>query len=160
MSSPVRILPAVFFFIFCTVLSIRSSTQAPTDTPLKSKPGMKKSHDFGTDCGSCHKKAGTAKTIFTVSGSVLDEARAKIYKNPVIKLYTERRGMGDLVATIEGDALGNFYSTEDIDFSIGLYPTLIGTPGVAEPIKHMARPIFSGNCNGCHGPKEEKLGID
>ncbi len=125
-----------------------------------SKPNTKKSHEFGNDCMSCHKKGGAAKSIFMVSGSVLDEARAKIYKNPVIKLYTERRGQGELVATILGDALGNFYSTENIDFSIGLYPTLVGTEGVAEPIKHMSRPIFSGTCNSCHGPKEEKLGID
>ncbi len=125
-----------------------------------SKPNTKKSHEFGNDCMSCHKKGGSAKSIFMVSGSVLDEARAKIYKNPVIKFYTERRGQGELVATILGDALGNFYSTEDIDFSIGLYPTLIGTEGVPEPIKHMSRPIFSGSCNSCHGPKEEKLGID
>lgn len=125
-----------------------------------SKANTKKSHEFGNDCMSCHKKGGSAKSIFMVSGSVLDEARVKIYKNPVIKLYTERRAQGELVATILGDALGNFYSTEDIDFSIGLYPTLIGTEGVAEPVKHMSRPIFSGSCNSCHGPKEEKLGID
>jgi hypothetical protein len=130
------------------------------ETQLVSKPSTKKSHEFGTDCMSCHKKAGSAKSIFMVSGSVLDEARAKVYKNPIIKLYTERKGQGELVATILGDALGNFYSTENIDFSIGLYPTLVGTEGVAEPIKHMSRPIFSGSCNSCHGPKEEKLGID
>jgi len=130
------------------------------ETPLVSKPGTKKSHEFGTDCMSCHKKGGSAKSIFMVSGSVLDEARAKIYKNPVIKLYTERKAQGELVATILGDALGNFYSTENIDFSIGLYPTLVGTEGVAEPIKHMSRPIFSGSCNSCHGTREEKLGID
>ncbi len=130
------------------------------ETQVISKPNTKKSHEFGNDCMSCHKKGGSAKSIFMVSGSVLDEARAKIYKNPVVKLYTERKGQGELVATILGDALGNFYSTENIDFSIGLYPTLVGTNGVAEPIKHMSRPIFSGSCNSCHGPKEEKLGID
>ncbi len=137
-----------------------SAFTVPEETSLISKPNTKKSHEFGTDCMSCHKKGGTAKSIFMVSGSVLDEARVKVYKNPVIKLYTERKGQGELVATILGDALGNFYSTENIDFSIGLYPTLIGTEGVAEPIKHMSRPIFSGSCNSCHGPREEKLGID
>lgn len=160
MKLSLRILPAVAFFAFCMLLSIRSSTQPQGDPPLVSKPNMKKSHEFGTDCGSCHRKGGEAKSIFTVSGSVLDEAREKIFKKAVIKLYTERKAMGDLVATIQTDELGNFYSTEPIDFSIGLYPTLYGTPTASEPIKHMARPIFTGNCNSCHGPKEEKLGID
>lgn len=146
--------------IAIVVALILSSFILQDDVTIVSKPDMKKSHEFGNDCMSCHKKGGKAKSVFTVSGSVLDEARAKIYKNPVIQLYTERKGQGELVATLLGDALGNFYSTENIDFSIGLYPTLIGTDGVAEPIKHMARPIFSGSCNSCHGPKEEKLGID
>ena len=142
------------------VTFIVSAFTMAEETSLISKPNMKKSHEFGTDCMSCHKKGGAAKSIFMVSGSVLDEARSKIYKNPVIKLYTERKGQGELVGTILGDALGNFYSTENIDFSIGLYPTLVGTEGVAEPIKHMSRPIFSGSCNSCHCTREEKLGID
>ncbi len=109
---------------------------------------------------SCHKAGRPGKSCFTIGGSVLDEARGKIHKNPVIKLYTEPKGGGKLVATISGDKMGNFYSTESIDFSMGLYPTLIGTQGVAEPIKHMAHPVFRGNCNSCHGYREEALGID
>jgi cytochrome c553 len=151
----------IYLLLSCAALMLIYSVTMFADTvQLISKPNTKKSHEFGTDCMSCHKKNGSAKAIFTVSGSVLDEARAKIYKNPVIKLYTERRGGGELVATILGDALGNFYSTEPIDFSVGLYPTLEGTPGVSEPIKHMMKPIFTGSCNSCHGPKAEKLGID
>jgi len=153
---------SLFLLILALVVAtfVVSAFTIVEEPQVTSKPNIKKSHEFGNDCMSCHKQGGTAKSIFMVSGSVLDEARAKIYKNPAIKLYTERKGQGELVATILGDALGNFYSTENIDFSIGLYPTLIGTDGAAEPIKHMSRPIFSGSCNSCHGPKEEKLGID
>ncbi len=129
-----------------------------------SKPNSTKSHFFGLNCSACHTPGRKGKGCFTVAGSVLDEDRSKIYKNPVVKLYTEPKAGGQLVATIKGDALGNFYTTETIDFSKGLYPTLIGSPGAAEPIKHMTRPVFSdmGNCNRCHGYKkaEEALGID
>ena len=129
-----------------------------------SQPNGEKSHFFGLNCNACHTEGRKGKGCFTIAGSVLDEDRSKIYKNPVIKLYTEPKGGGKLVATIKGDALGNFYTTEDIDFSSGLYPTLIGSPGAAEPIKHMTIPVFSntGQCNKCHGYRkdEEALGID
>ncbi|NOK24114.1 hypothetical protein, partial [Corallococcus carmarthensis] len=127
---------------------------------MASKKGGTKSHEFGKDCMTCHQPNGPAKDPFTVSGSVSDEARAGIQKNCVIKLYTRRKAKGKLVATIYGDALGNFYTDKKIDFSKGLYPTLLGTPGVKEDTKHMPRRIYSGDCNTCHGVNTEKLGID
>ena len=128
---------------------------------LISQEGGNKSHEFGNNCASCHTSNGSGKSIFTVSGSVLDEARANIQKKCIIKLYTQPKAQGELVATIYGDALGNFYSTEKIDFSKGLYPTLLGTPGVKEDTKHMTKiPIYRGDCNSCHGVVTEKLGID
>jgi hypothetical protein len=133
-------------------------------TTVISKPNGKKSHFFGLNCSACHGDDKKGKGCFTIAGSVLNEERSNIYKNPIIKLYTEPKGGGKLVATILGDALGNFYTTENIDFSKGLYPTLIGSPNAAEPIKHMTLPIYSdmGQCNKCHGYRkdEEALGID
>ncbi len=133
--------------------------------PVKiSKPNGKASHFFGLNCSACHTEGRKGTGCFTIAGSVLDEDRSKIYKNPVVKLYTEPMAGGTLVATIKGDAFGNFYTTETIDFSKGLYPTLIGSPSATEPIKHMKRPIDQtmGQCNKCHGYKkaEEALGID
>jgi len=129
-----------------------------------SKLNAKKSHFFGLNCSACHVDGRKGTGCFTIAGSVLDEDRSRIFKNPVIKLYTEPMAKGKLVATIQGDAFGNFYTTEKIDFSSGLYPTLIGSPGAAEPIKHMKRPLNSsmGQCNKCHGYRkdEEALGID
>jgi hypothetical protein len=120
-----------------------------------------KSHKFGTNCASCHTTGGSGKGLFTVSGSVLDEARANIQKKCIIKLYTKPKAQGELISTIYSDALGNFYTTEKIDFSAGLYPTLLGTPGVKEDTKHMTKiPIYKGDCNSCHGIVTEKLGID
>lgn len=129
-----------------------------------SKANGKKSHFFGLNCSACHAEDQQAKGCFTIAGSVLDEQRLKIYRNPVVKLFTEPMGAGKLVATIKGDALGNFYTTEAIDFGPGLYPVLYGTPGTAEPIKYMKVPLDKtmGQCNRCHGYRkaEEALGID
>jgi len=129
-----------------------------------SKLNGKKSHFFGLNCSACHVDGRKGIGCFTIAGSVLDEDRSRVFKNPVVKLYTEPMAKGKLVATIQGDAFGNFYTTELIDFTNGLYPTLIGSPGAAEPIKHMKRPISisMGQCNKCHGYKkdEEALGID
>lgn len=128
---------------------------------LVSKAGEAQSHFFGITCSNCHAaKVEKAPGCFTVSGSVYDEARARIHKNPVVQLFTEPGGKGTLVATIYGDKNGNFYTTKAIDWSEGLYPTLLGTPTAAEPIKHMYRRVFTGDCNRCHGATAEALGID
>jgi len=134
-----------------------------TNKAVISKKNGDVSHFFGLNCMSCHKNFRNAEKFgrFTVAGSVFDEARARIHKNPIIKLYTEPKAQGKLVATINGDKLGNFFTTENIDFTRnGLYPVLIGSPTATESIKYMQTPIFKGDCNSCHGPRAEALGID
>jgi len=147
-------------FIFLFVAAEIIISQSCNEADVKSRQGEARSHEFGTNCMSCHQANGNGKTAFTIAGSVLDEARAGIQKKCIIQLYTKPKAQGELVGTFYGDASGNFYSTEKIDFSAGLYPTLLGTPGVKEDTKHMPTPIFSGACNSCHGPTTEKLGID
>ena len=166
-----------FLFITTIIIGIsQSAFVAPEPTLEQSKPKSncgpvvvsklngKKSHFFGLNCSACHTEGREGIGCFTIAGSVLDEDRSRIFKNPVVKLYTEPMSKGKLVATIQGDANGNFYTTEKIDFSQGLYPTLIGSPGAKEPIKYMKRPLTSGmgQCNKCHGYRkdEEALGID
>lgn len=169
----------ITFVLFLTTIGIILISQSFTWTSQESNPPKaasncgptkiskangKNSHFFGLNCSACHVDGRKGTGCFTIAGSVLDEDRSKIYKNPVIKLYTEPMAKGTLVATINGDAFGNFYTTEKIDFGTGLYPTLIGSPTATEPIKHMKRPIDNtmGQCNKCHGYKkaEEALGID
>lgn len=153
----------IFFFVLAQVIISQScnngNKKAAAKETLTSNKEYK-SHEFGKDCMSCHKGKGMGTAIFTITGSVLDEARKNIQKKYVVMLYTQPKAQGKLVATIYPDASGNFYSTEEIDFSPGLYATLTGTPGVKEPVKHMPTPVFKGSCNSCHGKTAEKLGID
>ncbi len=146
----------IAFVVFIALFGIFLSQSCGEETQL-SVEVLKNSHEFGTNCGSCHTAGGKGASLFTVAGSVLDEARGAIQKNFTIKLYTQPKGQGILVATIYSDTSGNFHTTEKIDFSAGLYPTLLGTPGVKEDTKHMSTPIFTGQCNSCHGPTAEKL---
>lgn len=125
-----------------------------------SRHGENKSHYQGGRCVTCHTPGSNAKNLITVGGTVYDEVRAQPQKKALVKLYTEPKAQGKLIATLQTDEQGNFYSTQRIDFSKGLFPTLLGTPGVKDDIKHMSRRVFTGDCNGCHGLFEESLGID
>ncbi|HEV7779650.1 MAG TPA: hypothetical protein VGO58_00210 [Chitinophagaceae bacterium] len=125
-----------------------------------SKHGGNKSHLSGALCITCHAPGGKAKETFTVSGTVYDESRLKVQQRSVVKLYTRAKARGKLIATLYTDDLGNFYTTQKIDFTQGLYPTLSGTPGARKSTRHMSKGITSGDCNSCHGMFTGNLGID
>lgn len=105
---------------------------------------------------SCHKSGGEGKGWFIAAGTVYNIEGTKVNGDAVIKLYTGLNGTGELVKTIEVDRKGNFYTTEDIDFSVGLFPVLEGT----NSSKHMSTPTFVGTYNSCHGVTEVKLAIN
>lgn len=59
------------------------------------------------------------------------------------------------IMEVEVDALGNAYTTVDVDFSGGLY-TGVRVPG--GELEMMDDKIFHGQCNLCHGtPIEEPI---
>ena len=102
---------------------------------------------------NCHKSGGDAEGIFQAAGTVYDSTLSVTLPNTTVYLYTEQGGNGTLKHTVEVDGLGNFYTTESIDFGDGLYPTIKG----ATTSKHMSSPITSGQCNSCHGVSTSKL---
>ena len=106
-----------------------------------------RSHNTGRNCMDCHVSGGEGSGWFTAAGTVYDTAETATYSNTVVQLYTQPRGGGQLVATLYGDAKGNFYTTASIDFSNGLYPAVTGTGRT----NYMAVSITQGACNGCHG---------
>lgn len=111
------------------------------------------SHRTGQDCMTCHLSGGSGEGWFTVAGSVYDSTLNTPYPNALIELYTGPNSTGTLVATIEGDALGNFYTTESVELGDGLYPLVVGK----SESKQMAGAITSGECNLCHGVSTEKI---
>ena len=105
------------------------------------------SHKMGENCMNCHTSGGDGEGWFTVAGTVYDSSQTAIFPNASIKLYTAANAGGDLMATIQVDQNGNFYTTEAIDFGNGLYTFVEGNFSN----KHMNSAVVSGTCNSCHG---------
>ena len=118
-----------------------------------SRAGESESHNNGRNCMSCHTDGGSGKGCFTAAGSVYT-ANGGAFTSAIVRLYTQPNGQGELRATITGDNLGNFFTTENINYSGGLFPSLFGTNG---SVKHMPTSITSGACNSCHGASEDRL---
>lgn len=118
-----------------------------------SSSGGNESHNNGRNCMSCHSDGGEGKGCFTAAGSAYT-SNGGVSQNVVMRLYTQPNGQGELKATVNGDALGNFYTTENINYSGGLYPTITFASGT---VKHMPSSITSGACNSCHGSSSGRI---
>ena len=115
------------------------------------------SHNNGQNCMNCHTEGGSGDGWFTIAGSVFDPLNADPYPNATVKLYTEPKGSGTLIKTIEVDGKGNFYTTENVDFANGLYTSLTATNG---NVIHMNSSISTGQCNSCHGDSTDMIWIE
>lgn len=115
--------------------------------------GDNKSHNTGQNCMSCHVSGGSGHGWFNVAGTVYDTTKTNTYPNATVKLYTGSHGTGTLQYTIQVDALGNFFTTESIDFGSGLYPEVQGN----STTKYMSSLITIGACNSCHGNSTGKI---
>ncbi len=116
--------------------------------------GSSSSHNNGQNCMNCHKSGGEGEGWFTAAGSVYNSAQTASYINGTINLTTEAQNTGITKASIEIDQNGNFYTTEPISFTDGLYVSVTGTTGTT---KYMSQKITTGQCSSCHGGSTEKI---
>ena len=112
------------------------------------------SHNMGQNCMNCHKDGGEGKGCFYVAGTVYDSLQSSTKANGIIKLYSGPNGTGILKGTIAVDAKGNFFTTDIIDFSSQVYPSITNTIG---NVKYMGSGISIGQCNSCHGISTDKI---
>lgn len=96
----------------------------------------------GQDCTQCHSE-------YTIAGTVYDFDLQNYYADAKLYFYTEANAGGTLVTTLEVDANGNYYTTESVDFSNGLYPVLENAAG--DYRNYMLSSINTGACSSCHG---------
>ncbi len=144
---------AVFLGLAFFIFACNHANEQENETKI-SRFGAVESHNAGQNCMNCHKKGGSGEYAFQVAGTVYDTSGTLIFPNVLVYLYTGPNGTGNLKYTIEGDAKGNFYTTENIDFgSTGLYPAIKGK----NKTYYMSSPITGGACNGCHGVTTKKL---
>jgi hypothetical protein len=108
-------------------------------------------------CQSCHISGGEATGWWTVAGTVYTEDLSAVAPNGTINFYTGPDGSGDIVATLEIDAYGNFYTSNSILPAAGTYPRITGTSGNSQTMPQICT---SGNCNSCHGVTCAKIWIN
>jgi len=111
------------------------------------------SHNTGKDCQKCHQKGGNGKAWFHVSGTVYDSIKQNPFPNATVYLYDGLNNSDPLIASIEVDSLGNFYTTENINFKNGLHIEVAGFTLHAK----MGSLIYKGSCNKCHGVTTNRI---
>ena len=67
--------------------------------------------------------------------------------NSTLYLFTSGDGGGTLVALLPVDAKGNFYTSNSVNFTNGLYP---GVKSPSGEIRYMQSSTTIGDCNSCH----------
>jgi hypothetical protein len=102
------------------------------------------------NCMDCH-KTGFDKGGFIVGGTVFTADGSNKNPNGTVYLHSlapDSTGTDSLIATIEVDGVGNFYTTHFYDLSQGVYPSVTSSSGNKA---FMTEPTTSGACNSCHG---------
>ncbi|MBL7767210.1 MAG: hypothetical protein JNJ58_14015 [Chitinophagaceae bacterium] len=119
-----------------------------------SQQGGDDSHNMGQNCMSCHTAGGKGEGCFKVAGTVYNSAGSTTVTSGTIKLYTGPNGTGTLLTNIEIDSKGNFYTTNDVNFTAGVYPGVVSSSGATN---FMGSSISVGTCNNCHGVSTAKI---
>src|SRR5947209_2602082 len=111
------------------------------------------------NCMDCH-KTGFDHGGFTVAGTVFTSDGSQHNPNGTIFLHSAPPG-GDvadsIVATIEVDGNGNFYTTHAIDLNQGVYPSVTSSLGNKA---FMTQPTTNGSCNSCHGVSTTVIAVN
>jgi hypothetical protein len=141
---------------FMALPAIQSCEKEENENETKiSSYGSNESHHAGDNCMSCHISGGSGEGWFTIAGTVYDDTKSATYPNATVRLYSGPDGTGNLEATVEADQKGNFYTTESIDFGVGLYVLVEGD----ELTNYMNSIVNSGECNSCHQTTANRIWV-
>lgn len=125
------------------------------DVDVVSEHGSERSAGMVGNCMQCHQPHGPGRGQFTLAGTAVD-AEGRRVPDPIVELRrpaVDDDGNdvpGELIATIEGDRLGNFYTTEPLP-----WPDESLVPWVFSNDRTLANHMpfggtISGACNLCH----------
>lgn len=110
------------------------------------------------NCMNCHGPNGSGKGCFIIAGTVYDSTQTVVNSDAVMMFYTQPNGGGQLVATLDVDRSGNFYTTALINFSNGLYPAIVSK--ISGKVSYMPTSTVSGACGSCHGVTNARIWIN
>lgn len=124
------------------------------DVEVVSEHGSEASAGMSGNCMQCHQPLGPGRGQFTVAGTVVDPDGQPV-PDAIVELrypaFDEEGNVqpGELVATIEGDRLGNFYSTEPLPWpQERLVPWVFSNDRSMQNVMRFG--TISGACNICH----------
>ncbi len=145
----------VFIFLIASIAFVAVRCQKwvrPDNSPQISKHGGDDSVDAdhmynGYNCMNCHYTEGRGEGWFFVAGTINGNPG-----NGLVRLYKDFNQTP--VATLEVDVHGNFYTTDEIDFSSGLFVDMVDASG---QVKQMTGKISNGQCSLCHGVSTSSL---
>lgn len=139
--------------VFLTVAFVFQSCEDEENETKISSYNSSESHNAGQNCMSCHTGGGSEEGVFTVAGTVYNNTLTSVFSGATVKLYSGSNGTGELIATIQVDENGNFYTTQAINFGTGLYATVEGNSAT----KNMISSLTTGACNSCHGVSVDRI---
>lgn len=124
---------------------------------LTSQHNATESHRHGQNCMQCHVSGEEGRGWFEVAGSVYNKSLNSPYVNATIVLTTLPNGGGRELLRIEGDAFGNFYTTQGVPMRQGVYAYVVGNQG---NVRYMNEVVRDGQCNSCHGNTTQPIWIE
>ncbi len=131
----------IFSALFAMIMLVTLSCEDENETKI-STYNDDESHNAGQNCMDCHTPGGEGEGWFEVAGTVYDSTRTNT-----------PNATGTLHYTLQVDALGNFYTTEDMKAPGGLYVAVQGD----NQTNNMQSILPSRNCNSCHGVETERI---
>ncbi len=141
-----------------SIFIIESCEESGCSKQLVSSYNSHESKKMTGNCMGCHSPNGGANAgCFRVGGTAYDSIPAdSTVQNAIVKLYSEPNGGGELVATMQVDQSGNFYTTSPISFGNGLYAAITSKTGT----RYMPAATITGACNSCHGVVNNTIWAD
>jgi hypothetical protein len=149
----------VVLYLFSASSCKKTEDDPPAPAVIQSTHGSTASHNMGEPCLSCHASGGSAASegIWAIAGTVYIKDGSVVSPNGTIYLWSGFSGTGNLLATLQVDGNGNFYTTSPILPGTGAYMQVKGASG---DIQNMPAMNFSGNCNGCHGISNARIWVN
>ncbi len=123
--------------------------------------GSRAGSSMKSNCMGCH-QTGATEGGFIVAGTVFGRDTTSRDPNGNVYLFNVPNGVlgrDSVIAMIEVDGVGNFYTTHPIDLSGGVYPAAI-SPSGTDTLHHMQAITTNGACNSCHGVTQANIVVN
>lgn len=110
--------------------------------------GGSRSHNVGRNCQQCHVADGPGEVCWAIGGTAYDSVSGNTLSDVTVRFYKSLTDSSASVFSVDGDAKGNFYTSQDPGLAGWLYPVVTAPNGHTA---RMTQPINVGSCNNCHG---------